>query len=114
MRGYTVPLHDGSRQAGTLALLAYRGSAQRAVSAVLTAIGWASALGILFATLLGLTVVRRSLRPLGRIARQIEAVESAGELSRRIEHAGADDEVGRQAAAFDRMLARLEQAFASQ
>jgi signal transduction histidine kinase len=81
---------------------------------VLRATGLASAIGILFAAVLGFTVVRRSLRPLARITRQIEAVEATGDLSRRVAELEGDDEVGRLAAAFDRMLVRLEHAFRSQ
>jgi len=48
------------------------------------------------------------------MTRQVEAVESTGDLSRRVGGGEANDEVGRLAAAFDRMLARLEQSFRSQ
>jgi signal transduction histidine kinase len=95
-------------------LLAYQERVKQAQSAVLRAIAWASLAGILFAAMLGFTIVRRSLRPLARITRQTEAIEAARDLSRRIGSVGPDDEVGRLAAAFDRMLARLESAFHSQ
>jgi signal transduction histidine kinase len=114
VRGLTTPLRASGHQVGTLVLLAYKEKVSRALDAVLRATGLASAIGILFAALLGFTVVRRSLRPLARITRQIEAVEATGDLSRRVADLESDDEVGRLAAAFDRMLARLELAFRSQ
>jgi two-component system OmpR family sensor kinase len=114
VRGLTIPLRTDRQQVGTLVLLAYREHVERAQAAVLRAIGWASGVGILFAALLGLAIVRRSLRPLARITRQTEVIEAARDLSRRIKKVGPNDEVGRLAAAFDRMLARLEQAFHSQ
>src|SRR5947208_12020616 len=44
----------------------------------------------------------------------VAAIEATGDLSRRIAAGGNSDEVGRLASAFDRMLARLEGAFAAQ
>ena len=113
VRGLTVPLRAGNRQLGTLVLLAYKEKVSRAVGAVRAATGWASLIGIAFAALLGFLLVRRNLQPLARMTRQVEAVESTGDLSRRVGGGEADDEVGRLAAAFDRMLARLEGSFQS-
>jgi two-component system OmpR family sensor kinase len=48
------------------------------------------------------------------MTREVEAVESTDELSRRVGGREANDEVGRLARAFDRMLGRLEQSFRSQ
>jgi two-component system, OmpR family, sensor kinase len=59
-------------------------------------------------------VVRRTLRPLRRMSDEVGTIQSTGDLSRRVDHTGPQDEVGRLAQAFDRMLARLEDAFASQ
>jgi signal transduction histidine kinase len=97
VRALSVPIQVGHRQLGTLALLAYKEKVQGALGAVLSAIGWASVLGIAFAGVLGFAIVHRSLRPLSRITREVEAIE-----------------VGRLAAAFDRMLARLERSFRTQ
>src|SRR5919109_706392 len=52
--------------------------------------------------------------PLELDGRQVGTILATGDLSRRVGDDGSGDEVGRLAAAFDRMLARLEEAFASQ
>jgi two-component system OmpR family sensor kinase len=114
VRGLTIPLRARAGQVGTLVLLAYKERVVRTLASVLRAIGWASAIGIGFAALLGFAIVRRSLRPLARITRQVDAVEATGDLSGRVAMVDAGDEVGRLAAAFDRMLARLQLAFGSQ
>jgi two-component system OmpR family sensor kinase len=114
VRGLSIPIRVHDRQLGTLVLLAYKEKVQGALGAVLSAIGWASTLGVAFAGLLGFAVVRRGLRPLTRITREIEAIEAAGDLAHRVAGAETGDEIGRLAAAFDRMLARLEQSFRTQ
>lgn len=58
----------------------------------------------------GYWLADRALRPIDRITRTAQAI-SAGHLSRRIGYTGPQDEVGRLAATFDRMLDRLQAAF---
>jgi len=53
----------------------------------------------------------RTLRPLVAISQVAESIR-AGDLGRRIRYRGPADEIGRLAAAFDRMLDRVEHAFA--
>ena len=67
-------------------------------------------LGVL-AVLLGSTIARRALMPLDRVAVLASEIE-AHDLSARLRMPKRDDELGRFAAAFDRMLDRLERAFA--
>jgi two-component system, OmpR family, sensor histidine kinase MprB len=69
----------------------------------------AGLLGIGLAAGLGTIVARRAVRPVDELTRLAEEVAATRDLSRRI---GWDqpDEIGRLAAAFDRMLAQLEQA----
>jgi signal transduction histidine kinase len=59
---------------------------------------------------IGLPLVRASLAPLGRIEATAAAI-AAGDLSRRIDHASRDTEVGRLADALDTMLGRIEAAY---
>ncbi|HEX2024783.1 MAG TPA: HAMP domain-containing sensor histidine kinase, partial [Actinomycetota bacterium] len=56
----------------------------------------------------------RTLRPLRRMAAEVDTIQQTGDLSHRVGPVGTNDEVGRLAEAFDAMLARLEEAFASQ
>jgi two-component system, OmpR family, sensor histidine kinase MprB len=69
----------------------------------------AGLLGIALAAALGTVVSRRAVRPVDELTELAEEVAATRDLSRRI---GLDqpDEIGRLAAAFDRMLAQLEQA----
>jgi two-component system, OmpR family, sensor histidine kinase MprB len=73
----------------------------------------AGLVGIGLAAGLGTVVSRRAVRPVDELTRIAEEVATTRDLTRRI---GWDqpDEIGRLAAAFDRMLAQLEQARTAQ
>ncbi|NIS28454.1 MAG: HAMP domain-containing protein, partial [Actinobacteria bacterium] len=58
--------------------------------------------------LAGWIISGRALRPVGQIARVAREIQ-AGDLSRRIELAGPDDELKRLGDTFDDMLERIEQ-----
>jgi heavy metal sensor kinase len=58
----------------------------------------------------GLFLADRALRPIDRIIRTAQTIDSS-DLSQRIAYQGPADEVGRLATTFDRMLDRLEGAF---
>ncbi len=70
----------------------------------------ASLAGIALAALLGAVVANRAVRPVGQLTDLAEEVARTQDLSRRLAIDANDDEVGRLAAAFDGMLAQLEQA----
>ena len=125
---FTVPAGDGSNirylrvriqvaggeQAGTLVLAASQSQVvNRSVRNLLRDIGLASAIGLVFATILGLVAVRRTLRPLKRMSREVESIQQTDDLSTRLGLPGPADEVGRLADAFDRMLGRLQESFQS-
>lgn len=59
----------------------------------------------------GYLIARRALRPIEQIAQAAESISGGKDLSRRIGMAERKDEIGRLAAAFDRMFSRLEQSF---
>src|SRR5579862_549143 len=69
--------------------------------------------GVVLLALCGLALwtVRRGLKPLDDMAHAAGAIAS-GDLSRRVEPAGPDTEVGRLGAALNAMLAQIERAFA--
>jgi signal transduction histidine kinase len=77
----------------------------------------ASAIGLgamgLLSVLIGWVLAGRALRPVGEITDVAARIE-ATDLSRRIALAGPDDELKRMADTFDRMLDRLDAAFAAQ
>jgi signal transduction histidine kinase len=114
VRALAVPLELDGQRAGTIVVAASRESDEATLAALLSGVAVAGALGLAFATALGVISVRRTLRPLHRMAGEVTAIEATGDLSRRVRHGGPSDEVGRLAEAFDRMLARLQEAFASQ
>jgi signal transduction histidine kinase len=114
VRALTMPIRRGDRQLGTLVLLGYERPVDETLRALLTGVGWASAIGLAFAVGLGVLGVRRNLRPLKRMTQEVETIETTGDLSRRVGQEQGDEEVVRLAAAFDRMLARLDKAFQSQ
>ncbi len=114
VRGLTVPIVAGDHQLGTLLLLAYEKPMGQMLGALISGIALASGLGLFLALLLGVVAVRRSLRPLSRMAAEVSAIETTGDLTRRVALGDGRDEVGRLASAFDRMVGRLDEAFRTQ
>jgi signal transduction histidine kinase len=111
-----VPITDPN---GHVAGILMVGAAQskvvnHAVWNLLKGIGLASAIGLVFATTLGLFAVRRTLRPLEEMSHEVESIQETDDLSKRLSGRGPRDEVGRLAEGFDRMLGRLQEAFMSQ
>ncbi|MEU7894382.1 HAMP domain-containing sensor histidine kinase [Nonomuraea sp. NPDC049152] len=67
---------------------------------------------MLILTVVGITTVRKSMRPLAEIERTAEAI-AGGELGRRVPDGDPRTEVGRLARALNGMLAQIEAAFAA-
>jgi len=116
VRALTVPLVLGGRPSGTLLVAATTTSVDRTVAHLLSAVAWASGLGLAFAVALAFVSVRRTLGPLSRMAAEIDAIEPRGELPACLAATvdAPDDEVGRVADAFDSLLVRIDEAIASQ
>jgi two-component system OmpR family sensor kinase len=114
VRALTVPLVLDGRPAGTLVAAASRRGLDETVGHLLSAIAWASAAGIAFAIGLAFVAVRRTLRPLQHMVAEIDSIRPTGELPRAVAVDTPADEVGRVAGAFDRLLARVDDAFATQ
>ncbi len=114
VRALAVPLVRDGRQVGTVLVATYETPVERTVREIFLGILWASVVGLAFATALGIAAVRRTIQPLHRMLREVEAIQATGDLSKRVASGGPRDEVGRLAEGFDRMLARLEEAFRSQ
>ena len=60
---------------------------------------------------LGWLLAGMSLRPIHRLTQTAEAIGAERDLSRRVEHSGPDDEVGRLARTFNAMLSELQAAY---
>ena len=114
VRALTTPLLLDGQRAGTLVVASSRAAERSTLSGLLSGIAWASGFGLVFATVLGVAAVRRTLRPLRRMAEEVEGIQRSDDLSRRVRSDAPRDEVGRLAEAFDEMLGRLEDAFTSQ
>ncbi|MDP2931892.1 MAG: ATP-binding protein [Chloroflexota bacterium] len=69
---------------------------------------------LVFATLLGLLVVRGALGPVSRITRTAQSIETGADLRRRVDYRGPPDEIGQLATTFDHMIEHLDRAFESQ
>ncbi|MGH9033385.1 MAG: HAMP domain-containing sensor histidine kinase, partial [Acidimicrobiia bacterium] len=58
--------------------------------------------------------VRRTMRPLARMAGEVQGIEVSGDHSQRVSHDGPNDEVGHLAHSFNEMLDSLEGTYRSQ
>lgn len=103
LRILTVPLADG------LAVQVARplDEATAVIAELRRRIALVSVLAAALAALIARAVAGRSVRPVTDLTARVETIRGAGDLGTRLEVAG-DDEVGRLAAAFNGMLARLE------
>ena len=72
-----------------------------------------SAIGIMAATVLGWAVARAGLAPVARLAGVAEEVTATGDPGRRVRE-DRQDELGRLASSFNRMLSALQQSLAAQ
>jgi signal transduction histidine kinase len=116
VRALTVPLVLNGQPSGTLVVASTTTAVERTVDHLLSAVAWASGLGLAFAVALAFISVRRTLRPLSRMAAEIDAIEPKGELPASLATTvdAPEDEVGRVADAFDNLLGRIDDAIASQ
>jgi len=110
-RIYNLPLKaPGGAIIGWLQTIQYLDSVSRTLESLREPFYWGIPLMLLLTAVSGFFLADRALRPIDRITRTARAI-SATDLSRRINHAGAKDEVGRLADTFDDMLDRLQAAF---
>jgi signal transduction histidine kinase len=110
-----IRLRGSSQPAGVLLLAASQSAAMASLTrSLLKDTALASVIGLAFASAVGVVAVRRTLRPLQNMSREVESIQETGDLSKRVSGAGPLDEVGRLAEAFDRMLGRLQESFLSQ
>jgi signal transduction histidine kinase len=113
MRVLTQPIEHGSRRVGTLQIADPLTSVHDAQDSLLRTFALVGTLALVLAIVAGIgiaTVISRPLRRITRVAAEVDA----GDLSRRSETGAARGEVGVLGGAFDRMLDRLERAFARQ
>ncbi len=71
----------------------------------------ASLITILLAFGIGWMISGTALRPINRITQTAQEIENENDLTRRVDHKGPNDEVGRLAVTFNSMLGRLQDAY---
>jgi len=85
---------------------------ERSLSALLTTLAFSSVLTTLVAFGIGWVISGAALRPINRITQTAEEIGGENDLTRRVDHNGPNDEVGRLAKTFNSMLSRLQEAYA--
>jgi two-component system, OmpR family, sensor kinase len=113
VRLYVIPALRDGRRVATIGVGEPTEGVTRAQSGVARTFLFAGTATLLAAIVLGFAFATRLSRPLRRMATTAAEVR-AGDLSKRIDARGRTDEVRVLADAFDRMLDRLEDAFARQ
>jgi len=110
VRIITTPVLMGRR----VPYLVQAGTSLEGVEAALQRAGWIllvlTPTVFVMALVGGWLVVGRALRRVDDLRRTALEIQGTN-LQRRIKHAGADDEIGRLAQAFDQMIARLDRSF---
>jgi heavy metal sensor kinase len=84
---------------------------QQAQRQLLLLLAISNPVALLLASLGGLWLANKALKPVDRITRTVERI-GRGNLSERVEEPRTKDEIGRLAATFNEMLSKLEHAFA--
>ena len=108
-----VPIVDAGERLGAVAVWGDVEQIDRLDHAVAVAFAFAIPVLVALATLAASMMARRGLAPLDRIVALASEIE-AHDLSRRLALPQRDDELGRLASTFDRMLDRLERGFERQ
>jgi two-component system, OmpR family, sensor kinase len=113
MRVLTRPIVDAGRRVGTLQIADPLGTVENTQQSLLGGFVLVGLLALVLAVAAGVLLATLIARPLRRMASVAAAVD-AGDLSLRAGATQSRSEVGVLASAFDRMLDRLERAFARQ
>jgi two-component system, OmpR family, sensor kinase len=110
-RVLAAPIHVEGQRVGEAAAVHLTEDDRDEVLGALAIVLGVGAVALLAASLIAWISVGRLLRPLKEIAGAADAISREGDLARTIPDGGRRDEVGVLAAAFNRMLARLDAAF---
>lgn len=110
VRAYVFPILSGGTKVGTIVVWRDAESIAALDRSVALAFALAIPVAVAIAVFFGSAIAKRGLAPLDRIATVASEIEGH-DLSQRLALPPRDDELGRFAAAFDRMLDRLQHAF---
>jgi signal transduction histidine kinase len=105
-----APVFDGTKLVGRIAIWQSRASYREVMRITLLALIGIGAVVIVLATLVGIAITKRAMRPLTDLAAMISEIETH-DLAERVAWQGPQDELGQLCATFDRLLDRLQDAF---
>lgn len=108
---YTVPVMIEGQLTEVLQMGRSLTSRDQSISALGMNLLIAGIVAVVVAFGLGWVLAGVSLRPINRLTETAQAIGAARDFSRRVEHTGPDDEVGRLAKTFNAMLAELQAAY---
>jgi heavy metal sensor kinase len=114
LRIYTAPIMADGRLRAIVQVAAPAAQLDQTQRQLLIILVVGGALAIAVSAVWGAFMARPVLRPIDEITRTALAISRTEDLSRRLEIRNASDEVGRLAATFNEMLARLEETFKTQ
>ena len=107
------PIKTAGHTAGLFVAAADLTNLQREHNRILLLAGIEAGLALLVALLSTFLLLRHLLRTISTITNTADEI-SGGDLDRRINYAGSEDEVGRLALTFDHMIARIAETLAAQ
>jgi heavy metal sensor kinase len=110
VRFYTAPIPENGELVGVVQVGQSLASLQDTLDRLLATLFVGVPILVLFAAVAGYFLAARALAPIDQITRTARRI-SAEDLSARLNLPPTDDEVGRLAATFDGMLARLDDSF---
>jgi methyl-accepting chemotaxis protein len=105
-----APVLEGTKPVGRIAIWQSRASYHEVMRITLLALIGIGAVVIALATIIGIAIARRAMRPLAGLAAMISEIE-AYDLSERLTWQGPQDELGQLCVTFNRLLDRLQDAF---
>ncbi|HEX8090748.1 MAG TPA: HAMP domain-containing sensor histidine kinase [Blastocatellia bacterium] len=109
-RVITWPSHDEDGEMFFVVVGQSLKELQQAQRQLLFLLAISNPVALLLASLGGLWIANKALRPVDRLTRAAERI-GRGNLNERVEEVSSNDEIGRLAATFNEMISKLEQAF---
>ncbi len=114
LRVYVAPLTARSRNIGVIVVAQSLRNVYFTLTRVATILLGGMAASLVLAFLVGAFLAHHALAPIDRITQTARGITRAGDLTRRIEEARTQDEVGRLTSTFNEMLGRIEELFRAQ
>jgi len=114
LRTFVAPLNARGQILGVIAVAQSLQPVNDTLRRLATLLAIGIVLGLALASVVGAFLARGALAPIDRVTQSARGIASAGDLTRRIDQPKTQDEVGRLAATFNAMLARIEELFRAQ